>query len=152
MNKLKYIIILFAVFFTTNVYAASFSTTLTGKSTITPGSEFTVNVGVNGASNLWGFKSPISYDSSKITLTNYSGSNGFGVAVGSSFVADSSSGKNGSINVATLTFKATDNFKEGEKTTISLGTAEGSDGENIMEGTGSSHTISMTAPLSIIIL
>jgi len=148
MKRINFIIVLFMIFFTTNVYAASFSTTISGDSKITPGSEFTINVGVSGADNLWGFKAPISYDSSKITLKNSSGSNGFGIAIGTNFVADAGSGKNGSVNVAVLTFKATENFKEGEKTTISLGTAEGSDGENIMEGSGSSHSVSMTAPLS----
>ena len=146
MNKLKYIFLLMIIMYTTNVYA--FSITMNGDTKMTSDSEVTVTVGVSGANNLWGFKSSISYDSSKITLSSYNGINGFGVAVGTSLVADSSSGKNGIINVATLTFKATNSFKEGETTTISLGSAEGSDGENIIKGSGSSHKITMIAPLS----
>ena len=79
-------------------------------------------------------------------MVSSTGLNGFGVAVGSSFVADNSSGINGSKSVATLTFKATSNFKVNESTTISLGSAEGSDGEQTITGAGSSITISVEPP------
>ena len=130
------------------VEAQSFNTYLSGNKTIHENGTVTVTVGVNNASNLWGFKAPISYDSNKLTLTNYVGQNGFGIAVGTNLVVDSSNGKNGNVKVATLTFKATSNFKIGEKTTISLGAAEGSDGNTIMNGTGSSISISVVAPKS----
>lgn len=140
--KILLVVILFSI--TTNVKA--FSTYLSGDKEINENATFTVTVGVNDASNLWGFRAPINYDSSKLSLVSSTGLNGFGVAVGSSFVADNSSGVNGSKSVATLTFKATSNFKENESTTISLGSAEGSDGEQTITGSGSSITISIAAP------
>ena len=140
--KIALVILLFSI--TTNVKA--FSTTLSGDRQINENAAFTITVGVNDASNLWGFRAPINYDSSKLTLVSSTGLNGFGVAVGSSFVADNSSGVNGSKSVATLTFKATSNFKVNESTTISLGSAEGSDGESTITGSGSSITISIAAP------
>ena len=140
--KIALVILLFSI--TTNVKA--FSTTLSGDRQINENATFTITVGVNDASNLWGFRAPINYDSSKLTLVSSTGLNGFGVAVGSSFVADNSSGVNGSKSVATLTFKATSNFKVNESTTISLGSAEGSDGESTITGSGSSITISIAAP------
>ena len=139
--KILLVVILFSI--TTNVKA--FSTYLSGDKEINENATFTVTVGVNDASNLWGFRAPINYDSSKLTLVSSTGLNGFGVAVGSSFVADNSSGINGSKSVATLTFKATSNFKVNESTTISLGSAEGSDGEQTITGSGSSITISIAA-------
>ena len=140
--KILLVVILFSI--TTNVKA--FSTYLSGDKEINENATFTVTVGVNDASNLWGFRAPINYDSSKLSLVSSTGLNGFGVAVGSSFVADNSSGINGSKSVATLTFKATSNFKVNESTTISLGSAEGSDGEQTITGSGSSITISIAAP------
>ena len=140
--KILLVVILFSI--TTNVKA--FSTYLSGDREINENATFTVTIGVNDASNLWGFRAPINYDSSKLTLVSSTGLNGFGVAVGSSFVADNSSGVNGSKSVATLTFKATSNFKVNESTTISLGSAEGSDGEQTIAGSGSSITISIAAP------
>ena len=140
--KILLVVILFSI--TTNVKA--FSTYLSGDKEINENATFTVAVGVNDASNLWGFRAPINYDSSKLSLVSSTGLNGFGVAVGSSFVADNSSGINGSKSVATLTFKATSNFKVNESTTISLGSAEGSDGEQTIAGSGSSITISIAAP------
>ncbi len=140
--KILLVVILFSI--TTNVKA--FSTYLSGDKEINENATFTVTVGVNDASNLWGFRAPINYDSSKLSLVSSTGLNGFGVAVGSSFVADNSSGINGSKSVATLTFKATSNFKVNESTTISLGSAEGSDGEQTITGAGSSITISVEPP------
>lgn len=140
--KILLVVILFSI--TTNVKA--FSTYLSGDKEINENATFTVTVGVNDASNLWGFRAPINYDSSKLSLVSSTGLNGFGVAVGSSFVADNSSGINGSKSVATLTFKATSNFKVNESTTISLGSAEGSDGEQTITGAGSSITISVDPP------
>ena len=140
--KILLVVILFSI--TTNVKA--FSTYLSGDKEINENATFTVTVGVNDASNLWGFRASINYDSSKLSLVSSTGLNGFGVAVGSSFVADNSSGINGSKSVATLTFKATSNFKVNESTTISLGSAEGSDGEQTITGAGSSITISVEPP------
>lgn len=140
--KIALVILLFSI--TTNVKA--FSTTLSGDRQINENATFTITVGVKDASNLWGFRAPINYDSSKLTLVSSTGLNGFGVAVGSSFVADNSSGVNGIKSVATLTFKATSNFKVNESTIISLGSAEGSDGESTITGSGSSITISIAAP------
>lgn len=82
--KILLVVILFSI--TTNVKA--FSTYLSGDREINENATFTVTIGVNDASNLWGFRAPINYDSSKLTLVSSTGLNGFGVAVGSSFVAD----------------------------------------------------------------
>ncbi len=125
------------------VNAAGFKTTLSGNKTIGEKGTITITVGVSNATNLYGFSAPITFDSSKLKLTDSTGLNGFGVAVGTKLVADASSGVNGTKNVAKLTFKALDGFKVGESTKISLGSAEGSDGESIMNGSGSSITITM---------
>ena len=149
MKKIfKYLLFSFLFLVFTNVEAADFSTSLSGNTTINENGTVTVSVEVNGANNLWGFMAPINYDSSKLTLTNSTGENGFGVEVGTNFVADNSSGINGSIKVATLTFQATGNFKVGESATISLGTAEGSDGDKTLTGSGSSITITIVPPKS----
>lgn len=136
-------IFLFMLF--TKVEAADFSTYLTGSKSIEQNGTVTITVGVSNAKNLWGFMAPINYDKSKLTLTKVTG-NGFGVEVGKNLVADSSTGKNGSVKVATLVFKATSNFKVGESAVISLGSVEGSDGEKTLTGTSSSIKITVAAP------
>ena len=149
MKKIFSILCFLFLFMTfTNVNAANFSTYLSGNKSINENGTVTITVGVKNASNLWGFRAPINYDSSKLTLTKSTGLNGFGVAVGTNFVADNSKGINGSSKVATLVFKATPNFKVGDSATISLGQAEGSDGENLMTGNGSSITIKVVPPKS----
>ena len=88
MKKIFSLLCFLFLFMTfTNVSAADFSTYLSGNKSIGENGTVTVTVGVNKASNLWGFKAPINYDSSKLTLTKSTGLSGFGVAVGSSFVA-----------------------------------------------------------------
>jgi len=142
----KYLVFSALLFVFTNVYAADFSTRLTGSTLINQNSSFSITVEVNNANNLWGFMAPINYDSSKITFTGATGLNGFGVEVGTNFVADNSVGKNGSVKVATLNFKTNSNFKPGESATISLGAAEGSDGDKTLTGTGSSITLTVATP------
>lgn len=147
MKKLfRYLLFSILLLVFTNVKAADFSTRLAGSTSINQNGTFTVTVEVNNANNLWGFMAPINYDSSKLTFTGATGLNGFGVEVGTNFVADNSVGKNGSVKVATLSFKANSNFKPGESATISLGTAEGSDGDKTLTGSGSSITLTVATP------
>lgn len=147
MKKLKYFIIaLLAIIIMPNVHAASFSTYLSGNKQIGSGGTVTVTVGVNNANDLYGFSSKLSYDSSKLTLVGQTALNGFGLTIGSNLIVDNSVGKKGSFAVATLTFKATSAFTVGQSTTISLGTAEGSNGVDVFNGTGSSLTITVVPP------
>ena len=142
MKKLlTFIIAFFAGLLVVN--AASFNTTISGNKTIGEKGTITLTVGVSKATNLYGFSAPITYDKTKLQLTDSTGLNGFGVAVGTKIVVDASSGVTGSKNVATLKFKALDGFKVGESVKVSIGNAEGSDGETVMSGAGSSITITM---------
>lgn len=148
MKKIfKYLFIVVLMLLVNNVYAVSFDTYFqTNNSAIYENGDIKVTIGVKNASNLYGLRASLNYDSSKLTFVSAQGLNNFGVEVGSYFVADSSSPVNGTKAIATLYFKATSNFKIGEKTTISLGTGEGSDGDNLMTSSYSSITISVIKP------
>lgn len=148
MKKIfKYLFIVVLMLLVNNVYAVSFDTYFqTNNSAIYENGDIKVTIGVKNASNLYGLRASLNYDSSKLTFVSAQGLNNFGVEVGSYFVADSSSPVNGTKAIATLYFKATSNFKIGEKTTISLGTGEGSNGDNLMTSSYSSITISVIKP------
>lgn len=147
MKKIiKYLLAVLLFFTVNNVSAQTFNTYLSSNSSIYENNEFKVTVGVKNASNLYGLRAAINYDKTKLTFVGAQGLNNFGVEVGTYFVADASNPVNGSKQIATLTFKATSNFKIGEKTTITLGTGEGSDGENLMTSPASSVTISVVKP------
>lgn len=144
MKKIiKYLLVVLLFFTVNNVSAQTFNTYLSANSSIYENNEFKVTVGVKNATNLFGLRAAINYDKTKLTFVGAQGLNNFGVEVGTYFVADASNPVNGSKQIATLTFKATSNFKIGEKTTITLGTGEGSDGENLMTSPASSVTISV---------
>lgn len=143
---LKYLLAVLLFFTVNNVSAQTFNTYLSANSAIYENNEVKVTVGVKNATNLYGLRAQINYDKTKLTFVSAQGLNNFGVEVGTYFVADSSNPVNGSKQIATLKFKATSNFKIGEKTTITLGTAEGSDGENLMTSPASSVTISVVKP------
>lgn len=143
---IKYLLAVLLFFTLNNVSAATFNTYLSANSTIYENNEFKVTVGVKNATSLYGFRAAINYDKTKLTFVDVNGLNNFGAEVGTYFVADTSSPVNGSKQVATITFKATSSFKIGEKTTISLGTGEGSDGEILMTAPSSSVTISVVKP------
>lgn len=147
MKKIiKYLLAVLLFFTVNNVSAQTFNTYLSANSSIYENNEFKVTVGVKNATNLYGLRAAINYDKTKLTFVGAQGLNNFGVEVGTYFVADASNPVNGSKQIATLTFKATSNFKTGEKTTITLGTGEGSDGENLMTSPASSVTISVVKP------
>ena len=150
MKKIKYIIlsILFTILVIPNVYAANISTYVNGNKSIYPGNTFKVTVGVSGAPLLYGFTGKISYDSSKLTLKSSSGLSGFSVLLGENLAADSASGKSGSFSFLELTFSPTNNFKAGEKTTISFSNVETSDGNNTLSCSNSSLSITMNSPKS----
>lgn len=148
MKKIfKYLFIVVLIFLVNDVYALSFNTYFkTTNSAIYENGDVKVTIGVKNATNLYGLRASLNYDSSKLTFVSAQGLNNFGVEVGTYFVADSSSPVNGTKDIATLYFKATSNFKIGEKTTISLGTGEGSDGDNLMTSSSSAVTISVIKP------
>lgn len=145
-NKiLFFVLVLFT--FTISVNAADFSTSMSSNnSSITPGGQFTVTVGVSGANNLYGMTAALSYDSSKLQLVASNGQSGFNATVGSKIVIDAAAPKSGTFSVITLTFKSTSAFAVGESTKISLSGIEGSDGAALLTGNGSSVSISMAAP------
>ena len=88
LNKiLFFVLVLFT--FTISVNAADFSTSMSSNnSSITPGGQFTVTVGVSGANNLYGMTAALSYDSSKLQLVASNGQSGFNATVGSKIVID----------------------------------------------------------------
>ena len=129
-----------------DVNAAGFGTSLVPNTRyVNQNGTFTVTINVTNANNLWGFRAPINYDHNKLDLIGNTGLNGFGITIGTSFVADSAQGHNGNFSVATLSFK-TKNMTPGQSTTISLGTGEGSDGVTTFAGSPSNTTISIAVP------
>lgn len=148
INKiLFFVLVLFT--FTLSVNAADFSTTMSSNRTaITPGQQFTVTVGVKGAKDLYGLTASLSYDSSKIKYVSSIGQNNFNAVVGNRLVLDAAAPKSGTFKLVTMTFKATSNFVIGQSTTIKISGVEGSDGNDMFSGSGSSVTIKMEAPKS----
>lgn len=117
--KLKYIITLLVMFICLPVYAQEVTTSLDGKSNIEVGEQFTLTFKVTGE-NIWGITGTLGYDKSKLTLVSHQEQNGFSVDVGSGIAADKTSGKSGTFEIVTLTFKATEKFMPGESVTISI--------------------------------
>lgn len=150
MKKIKWIlfVITFLMIFIPNVHAANIKTYVNGPSSIYPGDNIKVSVGVSGAPLLYGFTGKISYDTSKLKLQKSSGLSGFSVLLGQNLTADSASGKKGSFSFLELVFVPTSNFKSGERTTISFSNVETSDGENTLSCTNSSLTVTMQTPKS----
>ena len=150
MKKIKWtlFVITFLMFFIPNVHAANIKTYVNGTSSIYPGDNIKVSVGVSGAPLLYGFTGKVSYDTSKLKLQKSSGLSGFSVLLGQNLTADSASGKKGSFSFLELVFVPTSNFKSGERTTISFSNVETSDGENTLSCTNSSLTVTMQTPKS----
>ena len=150
MKKIKWtlFVITFLMIFIPNVHAANIKTYVNGPSSIYPGDNIKVSVGVSGAPLLYGFTGKISYDTSKLKLQKSSGLSGFSVLLGQNLTADSASGKKGSFSFLELVFVPTSNFKSGERTTISFSNVETSDGENTLSCTNSSLTVTMQTPKS----
>lgn len=150
MKRIGYVIfsVLLTILFLPNVYAASIKTYVNGPSSVYSGDTIKVSIGVSNAPVLYGFTGKISYDTSKLKLSKSSGLSGFSILLGQNFTADSASGKSGSFSFIELVFTPTSSFKAGEKTTISLGNVETSDGDNTLSCTSSSLTVTMKAPKS----
>lgn len=142
MKNFKLILVLlFLLFITDTVYAKEFSVKLVTENEVNINSVFDVDVYVENANNLWGFTSTLKYDDTKIKLVSSLGYNGFNVTIGKNIVLDNSKGINGNQKVATLRFKSTDSFKNGETTTIEFNNIEGSTDSNLIKSDNTSITI-----------
>lgn len=144
---IKYLVILLFLCICTPVYAADVSTSVSGKSNIDAGEQFTITLNVNG-NNIWGLSGSIGYDSSRLTLVGNAGLNGFTAMVGSGFSLDSAAGKSGGFDILTLTFKATSTFAPGESTTITFSNMTGATDSSRLSVANSSKTITVNIPKS----
>lgn len=133
--------------------AATFTTSLSGSSTINAGSTFTVTVNVNATVKLMAFNAALNYDGTKVQYVSgvcYPTSCGY--AKGPRISIDWTTGKTGSYKVATLTFKALSTLTAGKTAVISVsdikGTAEsGGTYIDVTSSTGSaSRTITIATP------
>jgi len=135
--------------------AATFTTSLSGSSTINAGSTFTVTVNVNATVKLLAFNAALNYDSTKVQyVSGVCHPISCGYEKGTRVSIDWTSGKTGSYRVATLTFKALSPLTAGKSTVISVsdirGTAEsGGTYVDVVSSTGSaSRTITIATPKS----
>ena len=145
MKKLmKLFILTILLLFNINVVkAADFSTSISGSTGITIGGTVTVTFKANSSAKLLGLKATLNYDTDKLELVSSSAGSGFNLTLGKSIVVDSTSGKSGLFTYATIKFKAKDNFKLGETTTISVSNISGSDGTKTYSGSTSKLTLKM---------
>ena len=97
------------------VKAADFSTSISGTSGITENGTITLTFKANSTLELLGLKASLNYDSSKLSIVSSKAGKGFNLTLGSSLVVDSTSGISGTFTFATITFKAKENFKIGDK-------------------------------------
>ena len=106
------------------------------------GNSFSINVNVNATNKLEAAVFPITYDKNKITIdSNLSdGQNGFTMEIAKNIVFDENS-KTGNFTIGKIVFNATDNFKVGESTTITLGNGKFSDDTNETSVKGTSITV-----------
>ena len=145
--KLRYIIGLLILLVCTPVYATDITTSVSGKSNIDAGEQFTLTLNVTG-DNVWGLSGNIGYDTSKFTLVSSEGLNGFTSMVGTGFSLDSANGKSGTFGILSLTFKATSSFRTGESSTISFSNLTGASDSSRLSATGSQKTITVNIPKS----
>ena len=145
--KLRYIIGLLILLVCTPVYATDITTSVSGKSNIDAGEQFTLTLNVTG-DNVWGLSGNIGYDTSKFTLVSSEGLNGFTSMVGTGFSLDSANGKSGAFGILSLTFKATSSFRTGESSTISFSNLTGASDSSRLSATGSQKTITVNIPKS----
>lgn len=143
-------IMLMGTLATVIVYAADFSTSASGPSTIEKGESFTVTLSFSSSVSVSGIEGSLSYDKSKLTLSSSSGSSIFTATVGERIVAylsDFSSNGATSSSFVKLNFTATSGFVEGESTTISFsgvsGTATTDDDVYDIDGSGCSIIVSI---------
>ena len=145
--KLRYIIGLLILLVCTPVYATDITTSVSGKSNIDAGEQFTLTLNVTG-DNVWGLSGNIGYDTSKFTLVSSEGLNGFTSMVGTGFSLDSANGKSGTFGILSLTFKATSSFRTGESSTISFSNLTGASDSSRLSATSSQKTITVNIPKS----
>ena len=145
--KLRYIIGLLILLVCTPVYATDITTSVSGKSNIDAGEQFTLTLNVT-VDNVWGLSGNIGYDTSKFTLVSSEGLNGFTSMVGTGFSLDSANGKSGTFGILSLTFKATSSFRTGESSTISFSNLTGASDSSRLSATGSQKTITVNIPKS----
>ena len=149
MKKLKYLLVALTMFLVgaTTTFAAM-ETYVQGPSSITPGQQFNVTVGITGGTNIWGLTAAFSYDSDKLELVSSAGTGSFTLTLGSNMVVDANEPANGNFAVATFTFKAKNTFAIGQTANISISSVLAGDGTNDIPGNNASLTVSMTAPKS----
>lgn len=147
MRKLGFILYL-VLLLQFPVKGADFQTTLTGNTTVTTGSAFHITAKVENGDNITAIIAELSYDTSKLKLVSSVGLNQYSILVGSNILADHLEGKSGTFGFVDFTFQTLSNFKDGEKTTISLSNVSGSNGNEDLSGVGSSITISAIRPKS----
>lgn len=153
MKKILVILLLLIqmVLFAPKVNAVSFSTSMSGASTINAGSTFTVNINVSTSVALYSFESSYSYDNTKLSFKsascNLPGCGG--VTIGASKLnLDSATGKSGPYLMLSLTFTAKAAFTAGQSTVISISGVSGSIGTSDILGSSSSRTITVAVPKS----
>ncbi len=145
----SFIILTCFFLFTPNVLA--FNTSISSKQNINPNERFEVTFSVTNATDLAGIDAKLNYDSSKLRMIENLavGLNDFNISVDSRLVVFQTNGLNNSFNFARITFEATNNFKIGQNTTISLSDVKGSNLKyEVLTGKGSSRKINLVAPLS----
>ncbi len=131
--------------FATNVYAADFTTKITGNNDFSNTITLEVKVdgfnGISGSCNgLCGFSANINYDSSKIKLDSMAAMNDFDLTIGNKILLIKNNGVSNGTSILKLTFSnlalAVD-----EQTTITINNVLGSDGSNDFAGVSSTKTI-----------
>lgn len=149
MKKILFMFSIFVVCLSFNKVEAD-TITLSGDTEFTS-ETFTINVNVSSAKTIEAALFPLNYDSNKITLdkTLSIGQNGFKMSVDKNIVFDENS-KTGNFVIGKIVFKATDNFKIGDSTTITLGDGKFSDDTNETTVKGTSITIKRIAESSSI--
>ena len=153
MKKILIILLLLInmVVFAPKVNAATFTTSMSGASSINKGSTFTVNINVVTSSKLYSFESNYSYDKTKLKYVSAScylpGCGG--VTVGASRLnLDSATGKSESYKMLSLTFTALSSFTPGQSTTISISSVSGSLGTTDATSNNASRIITVAVPKS----
>jgi len=150
MKKIKYLLSALLTFFigVLSTNAADITTYISGANAVNPKEEFTVTIGINGASNIYGLSAAFSYDAEKLELINSTGESGFNLTLGSNLIVDTNQGLSGNFAIATLTFKAKESFVVGQSASINISNVEAGDGANVFSGTNASLNVTMQKPKS----
>ena len=133
--------------------ATSFSTSISGASTINKGATFSININVNSSVKIMGMLATLTYNHSKIKyISNKCYLSGCGAEIGTKISLDASTGKSGSFTLLTITFQALASFTPGQSELISINNVTGTyDNGGIpteYNGVGSSRKITVAVPKS----